>query len=114
MNVFLTVVLVLLVALAVWFYDAFTKKGAVPLAAAWKSFTVWLSAAGMVLGAYIVDLLQWAASYWEPLRAQFGDVLSAPSAGAALQILSAIFFVLRMKGQGLPAFPHIPEPDDEF
>lgn len=107
-SLLLTLILVALVAAAVLFFRYFTKNGTVPMPVAWKSFTVWLSGAGMVLGAYIVDLLQWVASFWEPFQSQFGQLLHAPSAGAALQILSAIFFVLRMKGQGLPSFPGLP------
>jgi hypothetical protein len=108
----LTLFLVALCAAALLFFRYFTRNGAVPLPQAWRSFTVWLSAVGTVLGAYIVDLFAWVAGFWEPFRAQFGDLLAADSAGAALQILSAIFFLLRMKAQGAPGFPKFPSPDD--
>ena len=115
MNLLFTLILVVL-ALAAWlFYAKFTKHGAVPLAAAWRSYTVWLAALGTAFGAYFVELLRYFADTWEPLRAQFGDVLGANSAGMALQALSAIFLILRIKGQGLPglALPSIPDDADQ-
>lgn len=110
MNLILTLALVGLAVAALAFFRYFTKNGTVPLPQAWRSFTVWLSAVGTIAGAYIVELLQWIASFWEPFAAQFGDLLSADSAGAALQIMSAIFFVLRMKKQGAPKLPDFPAP----
>ena len=62
MNLILTLLLVALVVAVYFFYAKFTRKGAVPLADAWKSFTVWLAAVGTVLGAYLVDLFAWAAT----------------------------------------------------
>lgn len=108
----LTLILVAVALAALAFFHYFTKNGTVPLPQAWRSFTVWLSAVGTVLGAYIVDLAQWVASFWEPFQSQFGALLAAESAGAALQILSAIFFVLRMKAQSGPSLPKFPSPDD--
>ncbi len=115
MNMIFTLILLAVIALAWVFYDKFTQRGAVPLAAAWRSYTVWLAAAGTAFGAYIVDLLRYFADTWEPLRAQFGDLLGAHSAGMALQVLSAIFLVLRVKGQGLPSFklPSVPGDTDK-
>ncbi|WP_202841996.1 hypothetical protein [Luteimonas saliphila] len=110
MNTILFTLLLLVAVFAAVFFFKFSKKGTVPLAVAWKSYTGWLSAVGLVLGAYIVDLLRYVASFWEPFQSQFGELLAADSAGQALQIVSAIFFVLRMKGQGAPELrlPPIP------
>lgn len=115
MNLIFTLILIVL-ALAAWlFYAKFTKHGAIPVAAAWRSYTVWLAAVGTAFGAYIVELLRYLADTWEPLRAQFGDVLGAHSAGMAVQTLSAIFLILRIKGQGLPglSLPSIPDDTDQ-
>lgn len=115
MSEFIFTVMLLTVLAAAWvFYAKFTRKGAVPLDVAFRSFTVWLSLLGAAFGQFIVDFLAWLASIWEPLQAQFGSLLSVESAGQALQIVSAIFFLLRMKGQGFPAFrfPDIPDPTD--
>lgn len=112
MHVAFTLVLVLAIVLAWVFYAKFTKHGAVPIAIAWRQYTVWLSAAGLAFGGYIVELLRYFADAWEPLRAQFGDVINAPSAGMALQLLSAIFLLLKVKGQGLPKFGLPGFPDD--
>jgi hypothetical protein len=110
-----TLILVVLAATVVLFFHFFTKDGTVPIPQAWRSFTVWLAAVGMVLGEFVVKLLQWLASFWEPLQSQFGDVLGAASTGRALQLISLVFFVLRMKGQGFPALklPSIPKPSDD-
>lgn len=108
----LTFAIVALVAAALLFFRYFTRNGTIPLPQAWRAATVWLSAVGAVAGPYIVELAAWLASFWEPLQAQFGDLLAVDSAGKALQVLSAIFFVVRMKGQGAPAFPDFPRPYD--
>lgn len=111
MHIVVTLLLLLIVALAWLFYAKFTRHGAVPLRTAWRSYTTWLAAVGLAFGQYIVELLRYFADVWEPLRAQFGDLLSAGSAGLALQVLSAIFLLLRVKAQGLPGmkFPDIPK-----
>lgn len=110
-----TLLLLTVLATAWLFYDKFTRKGAVPLGEAFRSFTVWLSLLGAAFGQFIVDFFAWLAGVWEPLRAHFGELLSADSAGMALQILSAIFFLLRVKGQGFPGFkfPDVPDPADQ-
>lgn len=115
MNWFLTILLVLVIALAYFFYAKFTRNGAVPLGDAWKSFTVWLAAVGTVLGAYLVDLFAWAATQVDFLQDRFGTLLANPSAGEALQLLSGIFLVLRLKKQGLPGLtlPKIPDGTDK-
>lgn len=115
MNIIFTLVLLAVVAMAWIFYDRFTKRGAVSLKAAWRSYTVWLSMLGAALGGWIVDLLRYFADAWEPLRAQFGDLLHADSAGMALQLLSGIFLMFRLKGQGLPGLnlPSLPAADDK-
>lgn len=115
MHIVFTLMLVAMIALAWLFYAKFTKHGAVPAAIAWRQYTVWLSTAGMAFGGYIVELLRYFADTWEPLRAQFGDVINAPSAGMALQVLSAIFLLLKVKGQGLPSFglPDFPDDSDK-
>jgi len=116
MSKFIFTVMLLTVLAAAWvFYAKFTRKGAVPLDVAFRSFTVWLSLLGAAFGQFIVDFLAWLASIWEPLQAQFGSLLAVESAGMALQVLSGIFFLLRMKGQGFPGFkfPAIPDPTDQ-
>lgn len=112
MNIAFTLTLLVLCGLVWLFYAKFTRYGAVPMSTAWRSYTTWLAAVGVAFGQYIVDLLRYFADVWEPLRAQFGDLLSAGSAGVALQILSAIFLVLRVKAQGLPGMklPDLPTP----
>lgn len=115
MNLLFTLILVAIVAAAYLFYDKFTKKGAVPLDVAWRSFTVWLAATGAVLGQYLVDLFGWAATQVDFLQDRFGSLLANPSAGEALQLLSGLFLILRLKKQGLPALklPSIPDPADQ-
>lgn len=115
MNLFFTILLVALIAVAYLFYDKFTRKGAVPLDIAWRQFTVWLAAAGTVLGDYLVQLFGWAAGQVDFLQERFGGLLADPSAGQALQLLSWFFLLLRLKGQGLPAFklPSIPDEADK-
>lgn len=115
MNWLLTILLAVLVVAVYFFYAKFTRKGAVPLGDAWKSFTVWLAAVGTVLGAYLVDLFAWAATQVDFLQDRFGSLLANPSAGEALQALSAVFLVLRLKKQGLPGLklPKIPDPTDQ-
>ena len=46
---------------------------------------------------------------------RFGSLLANPSAGEALQAMSAVFLVLRLKKQGLPGLtlPKIPDPTDQ-
>jgi hypothetical protein len=112
MQLFFTLLLVLLIAVAYLFYDKFTRKGAVPLGSAWKSFTVWLAAAGTVLGQYLVDLFAWGATQVDFLQDRFGGLLADPSAGQALQLLSWFFLLLRLKGQGLPSIRLPDLPDD--
>ena len=108
MHAIFTLFLIVAVALAVLFYAKFTRFGAVPVAKAWKSYTTWLAAVGMVFGQFIVDGLQWVAGLWEPFRDQFGALLHADNAGMALQLLSAVFFLLRQKAQGFPSLPDLP------
>jgi hypothetical protein len=111
MQLFFTLLLVLLVAAAYFFYDKFTQKGAVPLARAWKSYTAWLAALGMVLGDYLVTLLGWAATQVDFIEERFGSLLADPSAGQALQLMSWFYLLLRLKGQGLPSIklPDLPD-----
>lgn len=115
MNAIFTVGLVLIIAAAMLFYAKFTRYGAVPLSTAWRSYTAWLSLVGVVLGQFIVNALEWLAGIWEPFRDQFGSIVSADSAGVALQAISAIFFLLRMKGQGFPKLelPSLPDDTDQ-
>lgn len=115
MNWILALLLLVLAALAWIFYDKFTRRGAVPLQAAFKSYTAWLATAGVLLGEYLVTLFQWAAQQVDFLQAQFGTLLAEPSLGAFVQIASAVFLLLRLKGQGLPAFkfPSYPDPTDQ-
>ena len=115
MHLAFTILLLALVALAVLFYAKFTRYGAVPLAAAWRSYTAWLCLVGMAFGQFVVDGLSWLAGFWESFSAQFGPILDAPAAGKALQLLSAFFFLLRMKGQGFPALqlPDLPDDTDK-
>ncbi|WFC43250.1 hypothetical protein [Pseudoxanthomonas sp. SE1] len=113
MNLFFTLILVAVILAALLFFKYFTKNGTVALPIAWRSFVVWASACGAVLGQFIVEGLAWLAGIWDPFRAQFGELLSSDSAGQALQIVSAIFFLLRMKGQGFPSFRLPPVPDNK-
>lgn len=114
MNIVFTLLLVVVVAAALFFFKYFTKNGTVPLPNAWRAATVWLSAFGTLAAQWVVDLLAWVAGFWDPMQAQFGDLLSNPSSVKALQLLSAFFFVVRMKGQGFPAFkfPSMPGGND--
>lgn len=111
MKLFITVALVLVCAVAWIFFDRFTRRGAIPLEKAVRDFTSYLCAMGVVLGDYIIDLLRWVADFWEPMRAQFGDLLHAPNAGLALQLLSLVFFLFKAKGQGRPKLklPDLPK-----
>jgi hypothetical protein len=115
MNLLLTLLLVALVAVTYLFYAKFTRKGAVPLADAWRSFVAWATAAGLVFGQYLVDLFGWAVSQVDFLQDKFGSLLANPSAGEALQLASAFLLVLRLKKQGLPGLtlPKIPDPSDQ-
>lgn len=115
MNLLLTLLLVALVAAIYLFYAKFTKYGAVPLGAAWTSFTTWLAAVGLILGQYLIDVFAWAASQVDFLQDRFGSLLANPSAGEALQLLSTVFLVLRLKKQGFPGltFPKIPDSTDQ-
>lgn len=111
MRILITLAILAVCALAWLFYAKFTRHGAVPLATAWRSYTTWLAAVGMAFGQYIVDVLRYLSDNWEPLRMQFGELLAADNTGTALQILSAIFLMLRVKAQGIPGvkLPEIPQ-----
>lgn len=113
MNWILAFLLITLAALAWVFYDKFTRRGAVPLKTAFRSYTAWLAALGVLLGDYMVALFHWAAQQVDFLQAQFGSLLAEPSLGAFVQLASGVFLLLRLKGQGLPAFkfPDLPAPD---
>lgn len=115
MNWTLTLLLVALVALAYFFYAKFTRKGAVPLADAWKSFVAWGGAVCMVFGDYVVELFGWAASQVDFLQERFGSLLANPSSGEALKFIGAFFLLLKLKKQGLPSItlPKIPDPSDQ-
>ena len=113
MNTVFTLLLLVVIALAVLFYVKFTKYGAVPLATAWRSYTMWLSAAGVLFGQFIVEGLGWVAGFWDSFQGQFGGLLDDPSAGRALQLMSAFFFLLRAKGQGFPSLKLPSFPDDK-
>lgn len=111
MRVLTTLAILAVCALAWLFYAKFTRHGAVPVSTAWRSYTTWLSAVGVAFGQYIVEVLRYLSDNWEPLRMQFGELLAADNTGTALQILSAIFLVLRVKAQGLPGMklPDLPK-----
>lgn len=115
MNLILTIAILLIVVLAWVFYDKFTRRGAVPLDVAFRSYTAWLAAVGALLGDYVVALFHWAAQQVDFLQSQFGSLLAEPSLGAFVQLSSAVFLLLRLKGQGMPAFklPDIPDPVDQ-
>jgi len=115
MNWILSLFLITLAVLAWIFYDKFTKRGAVPLQSAFKSYTAWLAALGVLLGEYLVALFQWGAQQVDFLQAQFGTLLAEPSLGAFVQLASGVFLLLRLKGQGLPAFklPSYPDASDQ-
>ena len=110
-QILFTLLLIVALALAWLFYDKFTHRGAIPLEKAWRDYTAWLAYAGIAFAGWIVELARYTADLWDPLRAQFGDLLAAPSAAMALQILSAIFLVFKLKGQSplpRPDFPDFP------
>lgn len=108
MGPFLFTVLLIAAAAFALLVFRFTENGTVPVREAYRKATVWLSLVGGLAGGYIVDLASWVASFWEPLQAQFGAVLGADNAGMALQAVSMLFFIVRMKGQGGGA-PKVPE-----
>lgn len=112
MNWLLSIALLLLAVLAWVFYDKFTKRGAVPLGVAFKSYTAWLALVGTVFGQFLVDTFHWAAFQVDFLQTQFGALLAEPSLGAFVQLASGVFLLLRLKGQGLPSFKLPDYPDD--
>lgn len=112
LNVLITIMI--LTALAgLWvFYDGFTKRGAIPLAKAWRDFTSWLSLAGIALAGWLVELLRYVADLWEPIQAQFGTLLAEPSLATFVQLMSFVFMALKLKGQApfpRPSLPDFPE-----
>lgn len=108
MNFLIAVALLALLAIAYLFYDAFTKRGAIPLAKAWRDFTSWLSLLGIALAEYIVALLRYLADLWEPAQAQFGSLLAEPSLASFVQLMSFVFMALKLKGQAPLPKPDIP------
>ena len=115
MHFLFTLILIAIIAAAYLFYDKFTRHGAVPLSTAWRSYTSWLAGVGLVLGQYLVDLFAWAATQVDFLQDQFGSLLSNPASGDALKLISGIFLLLRLKGQGLPGLnlPSFPDDTDQ-
>lgn len=107
-NIFIAIVLLAMLALAYLFYDSFTKRGAIPIAKAWRDFTSWLALAGVALAEYIVALLRYVADLWEPIQAQFGALLAEPSLAVFLQLMSFVFMALKLKGQSPLPRPDIP------
>lgn len=107
-NVIIAIVLLAVLALAYLFYDRFTRRGAIPLAKAWRDYTSWLCLLGIALAEYVVALLRYAADLWEPIQAQFGDLLANPSMSAFLQLISFAFAVAKLKGQAPFPRPEIP------
>lgn len=104
-------ILLALLALAYVFYDSFTRRGAIPLAKAWRDFTSWAGLLGIALADYFIALLRYVADLWEPLQAQFGALFADPSLATFLQVLSFIFLALKLKAQAplpRPSFPSIP------
>lgn len=115
-QILFTALLCFLLVLAWVFYDKFTRRGAIPLQKAWRDYTAWLAYAGIALADWIVELARYVADLWQPLQAQFGDLLAADSASMALQIISAIFLALKLKGQAplpKPSFPDFPDAGDD-
>ena len=115
MNWILSLFLITLAVLAWIFYDKFTRRGAVPLDVALQSYTGWLAMVVVVLGDYLVALFQWGAQQVDFLQAQFGTLFAEPSLGAFVKVLSAVFLLLRLKGQGLPGLklPSYPDATDQ-
>ena len=111
MNILITA-LILTALAGLWvFYDGFTKRGAIPLAKAWRDFTSWLSVVGIVLAEWVVELLRYLADLWGPVQAQFGTLLAEPSLAAFVQLASFVFMALKLKGQApfpRPSFPDLP------
>lgn len=111
MNLILTVLALAALALLWLFYDKFTRRGAIPIAKAWRDFTSWLSLAGIALAGWVVELLRYLADLWEPVQVQFGSLLAEPSLAAFVQMMSFVFMALKLKGQAplpKPAFPDFP------
>lgn len=108
LNIAIAVVLLILLAAAYLFYDGFTKRGAIPIAKAWRDFTSWLALVGIALAEYVVALLRYAADLWEPIQAQFGSLLAEPSLAAFVQLMSFVFMALKLKGQSPLPRPDIP------
>lgn len=116
MSILFTFILLAIVALAWLFYDKFTKRGAIPLSKAFKDYTAWWGYAGVAFADFIVDWLRYLADAWEPLHAQFGDLLSAPSLAMAVKIISGVFLLFKLKGQSAPPkfeLPPIPSDTDK-
>lgn len=111
MNSLFLAVLLAAVLAAVWiFYDRFTERGGIPLDRAWKDYTAWWGYVGLALAEWIVEIGRYMADVWPPLQAQLGDLLAADSLSTAIQVISAIFLLFKLKGQQRVPFPNIPSP----
>lgn len=111
MNIAVTLAILAGLA-ALWiFYDKFTRRGAIPLAKAWRDFTSWAALVGIALAQWLVELLRYVADLWEPVQSQFGSLLAEPSLASFVQLASFVFMALKLKGQaplprpGIPSFP---------
>lgn len=105
----IAVLLLALLAGAYVFYDRFTKRGAIPLAQAWRDYTSWLSLVGIALAQWIVELLRYMADLWAPAQQQFGALLDQPSLAMMIQLMSFVFMALKLKGQTPLPRPSLPD-----
>lgn len=113
MNQLVLAFLIVVALIVLWvFYDKFTKRGAIPIDKAARDFTTWLGFAGIAGAEWILQLLQWVASFWDPLQATIGPALSAPGMDKFLMFWSALMLALKAKGQAprlqLPDLPASP------
>ncbi|HRP74571.1 MAG TPA: hypothetical protein PKZ27_03190 [Rhodocyclaceae bacterium] len=110
MNLLTPILLLAVLGLLYWFYDAFTKRGAIPIKKALRDFTSWFSAALIALADWFVLLGQWLAELWQPFQEQFGTLLAADSMSTVVQAIGFLFLALKLKAQKpLPAID-LPKP----
>jgi hypothetical protein len=115
MKLLLIVIVLVLLALLWLFYAKFTRKGAVPLAKAFRDFTTWFGLLGVAGADWVLQLLQWVAGFWDQLATTVGPALSAPGMDKFVMFWSALMLALKFKGQTQlprPKIPDFPDPTD--
>lgn len=111
MNLFLSLFLLIVIAALWYFYEAFTKRGAVPMDRAVREFTTWLSLVGIALAEYGIELLRWLGDYWQLFNAEFGALMAQPELASFVKVLSFIFLAAKLKAQAMPK-PKLPTVED--